>query len=77
MYFVYLFVYFIYVVSDAPPDEVKERKYDKFDASTYKSDAEKRDELVSAVTSKLHFQEDPLPQDLQEGVDSDEWGDED
>lgn len=34
------------LVSDAPPEEVKERKYDKFDASTFKTDAEKRDELV-------------------------------
>lgn len=33
-------------VSDAPPDEVKERKYERFDATTYKTDAEKRDELV-------------------------------
>ena len=35
------------LVSDAPADEVKERKYEKFDATTYKTDAEKRDELVS------------------------------
>ena len=32
---------------------------------------------VNAVTSNLAMREDPLPQDLQEGVDSDEWSDED
>jgi len=64
-------------LSDAPPDEIKERKYEKFDAATYKTDAEKREELVNAVTSKLGMRDDPLPQDLTEGVDSDEWSDED
>jgi len=32
---------------------------------------------VNAVTANLDKHEDPLPQDLQEGVDSDEWSDED
>jgi len=34
-------------VSEAPPEKVKERKYEKFDAATYKTAAQKRDELVS------------------------------
>lgn len=28
---------------------------------------------MSAMTNKLSKQEDPLPQDLAEGVDEDEW----
>ena len=30
-------------------------------------------QLVSAITNKLGVQDEPLPQDLAEGVDSDEW----
>lgn len=30
-------------------------------------------QLMSAMTNKLSKQEDPLPQDLAEGVDEDEW----
>lgn len=40
---------FYITVSDAPPEEVKERKYERFDPTTYKTDAEKRDELVRLV----------------------------
>ncbi|KAF6019302.1 hypothetical protein EB796_022391 [Bugula neritina] len=32
-------------LSEAPPEKVKERKYEKFDAATYKTAAQKRDEL--------------------------------
>lgn len=45
-YSVCIIISFSHSVSDAPPDEVKERKYEKFDATKYKTDAEKRDELV-------------------------------
>ena len=30
-------------------------------------------QLVSAITGKLGVQDAPLPQELNEGVDSDEW----
>ena len=30
-------------------------------------------QLVSAITNKLGVQDAPLPQELNEGVDSDEW----
>ncbi|XP_067943788.1 coronin-7-like isoform X2 [Watersipora subatra] len=62
-------------LSDAPPAEVKERKYERFDPTTYKTDAQKRDELVNSLTANLELIDGPLPQDLQEGCDSDEWSD--
>ena len=47
--------YGVSLVSDAPPEEVKERKYEKFDSTKYKSDAQKRDELVSFLIGSLQL----------------------
>lgn len=34
-------------VSEAPPDEVKPKKYQSYDAATYKTDEEKKEEVMS------------------------------
>ncbi|CAG2189269.1 CORO7 [Mytilus edulis] len=62
-------------LSEAPVEAPKERKYESFNPDTYKSDEQKKEELLDAVTKKLEIKESPLPQDLAEGVDDDEWGD--
>lgn len=48
-----MIAFVVVTVSDAPPDEIKERKYEKFDAATYKTDAEKREELVGTFLISL------------------------
>ncbi|XP_067859174.1 coronin-7 [Heptranchias perlo] len=62
-------------VSDAP----KEAPVRKYKPSAFyleeKTDEEKKEELLSAMVAKLGNMEDPLPQDLFEGVDEDEWDD--
>lgn len=60
-------------LSEAPVETPKASKYDSYNAETYKTDEQKKEELLSAMTNKLTVQENPLPQDLAEGVDSDEW----
>ncbi|KAJ8297930.1 hypothetical protein KUTeg_024461 [Tegillarca granosa] len=62
-------------LSEAPTEAPKVRKYDSYNPETYKTDEQKKEELISAMTNKLTVQEDPLPQDIAEGVDSDEWED--
>ncbi|KAI4890469.1 hypothetical protein NFI96_021847 [Prochilodus magdalenae] len=60
-------------VSEAPK-EAPVRKY--LPSSVYleeKTDEQKKDELLSAMVAKLGNREDPLPQELFEGVDEDEW----
>jgi len=61
-------------LSEAPKREVKERKYDSYNADTYKTDEQKREELVAAMSSKLEIDK-KLEQDEFSGVDSDEWSD--
>ncbi|TSK62521.1 Coronin-7 [Bagarius yarrelli] len=54
--------------------EVKVRKYPP--SSVYleeKTDEQKKEELLSAMVAKLENRKDPLPQELFEGVDEDEW----
>ncbi|XP_021364093.1 coronin-7-like isoform X2 [Mizuhopecten yessoensis] len=63
-------------LSEAPVEAPKASKYDSYNPDTYKTDEQKKEELLSAMTNKLSVQGDPLPQDLAEGVDSDEWEDE-
>ncbi|XP_060082621.1 coronin-7-like [Ylistrum balloti] len=63
-------------LSEAPVEAPKTSKYDSYNPDTYKTDEQKKEELLSAMTNKLSVQGDPLPQDLAEGVDSDEWEDE-
>ncbi|XP_053370623.1 coronin-7-like isoform X3 [Clarias gariepinus] len=60
-------------VSEAPK-EVPVRKY--LPSSVYleeKTDDQKKEELLSAMVAKLGNREDPLPQELFEGVDEEEW----
>nr|XP_039251900.1 coronin-7-like [Styela clava] len=61
-------------LSDAPPDEVKPKKYESYDVSTYKTDEEKKEELLEAMSGKLDLDKQ-LEQDTMEGVDEDEWDD--
>ncbi|KAH3837925.1 hypothetical protein DPMN_111328 [Dreissena polymorpha] len=62
-------------LSEAPEEAPKARKYDSYNPDTYKTDEQKKEELISAMTNKLDIKAEPLPQDDAEGVDSDEWGD--
>ncbi|KAF4092609.1 hypothetical protein AMELA_G00022710, partial [Ameiurus melas] len=58
------------------PKEAPVRKY--LPSSVYleeKTDEQKKDELLSAMVAKLGNREDPLPQELFEGVAEDEWDD--
>ncbi|KAJ7306057.1 hypothetical protein JRQ81_010423 [Phrynocephalus forsythii] len=60
-------------VSEAPR-EAPSRKY--IPSSIYleeKSDEQKKKELLNAMVAKLGNRDDPLPQDLFEGVDEEEW----
>uniref|UniRef100_A0ABM5EZT7 Coronin n=1 Tax=Pogona vitticeps TaxID=103695 RepID=A0ABM5EZT7_9SAUR len=60
-------------VSEAP-NEAPSRKY--VPSSVYleeKSDEQKKEELLNAMVAKLGNRDDPLPQDLFEGVDEEEW----
>ncbi|CAC5407998.1 CORO7 [Mytilus coruscus] len=63
------------LLSEAPVEAPKEKKYESFNPDTYKTDEQKKEELLDAVTKKLEIKQSPLPQDLAEGVDDDEWGD--
>uniref|UniRef100_A0AAY5E7T5 Coronin n=1 Tax=Electrophorus electricus TaxID=8005 RepID=A0AAY5E7T5_ELEEL len=61
------------LVSEAPK-EAPVRKY--LPSSVYleeKTDEQKKEELLSAMVAKLGNREDPLPQELFEGVDEEEW----
>ncbi|ESO90597.1 hypothetical protein LOTGIDRAFT_163798 [Lottia gigantea] len=60
-------------LTSQPVLEKKPNKYESFNQDTYKSDDQKKEELLSAMTNKLELHDDPLPQDLTEGVDEDEW----
>ena len=60
-------------MSEAPKAAPVQRKYDSYNP-TIKSDEEKKEELIAAMMTKMGDKdEDPLPQDEVEGVDSDEW----
>jgi len=61
-------------LSQAPKEAPKERKYDSYNADTYKTDEQRREELVAAMSAKLNLDK-KLEQDDMEGVDEDEWSD--
>ncbi|KAL8605329.1 hypothetical protein ACOMHN_031268 [Nucella lapillus] len=63
------------LLSEAPAEAPKAKKYESFSADSFKSDEQKKDELMTAMVGKLELSTDPLPQDLAEGVDDDEWDD--
>ena len=51
-----------------------QKKYDsRRELDEYKSDEQKKAELLTAMVNKMGNYDEPLPQDLQEGVDEDEW----
>ncbi|KAK7496457.1 hypothetical protein BaRGS_00012379, partial [Batillaria attramentaria] len=60
-------------VSQAPVEAPKPKKFESFNPDTFKSDEQKKDELLTAMVGKLELSTDPLPQDLAEGVEDDEW----
>jgi coronin-7 len=64
-------------LSEAGLETVKTQKYENFYEykAKYKTDEQKKDELISAMTNKLCLNDGPLKQDLMEGVDPDEWDD--
>ncbi|KXJ24176.1 Coronin-7 [Exaiptasia diaphana] len=64
-------------LTDIPKEAPSTKKYDSTrELQDYKSDEQKKEMLVTAMVEKLgNFDEDPLPQDLMEGVEDDEWDD--
>ncbi|XP_005107916.1 coronin-7 [Aplysia californica] len=62
-------------LSEAPVEAPKAKKFESYNAETYKTDEQRKEELVSAMAGKLEMSDAPLPQDLAEGVDDDEWDD--
>lgn len=65
------------IVSGAPKQAPIARKYDsRHELEEVKSVEQQKEELLNSMVDKLgNFDDDPLPQDLQEGVDDDEWDD--
>nr|XP_002128072.1 coronin-7-like [Ciona intestinalis] len=61
-------------LSEAPKEAPKARKYESYDPSTYKTDEEKKEELLAAMSNRLDLDKE-LEQDTMEGVDEDEWDD--
>ncbi|CAH1777231.1 unnamed protein product [Owenia fusiformis] len=62
-------------LSQAPVEAPKVKKYESYNKEVYKTDEQKKEELLAAMTNKLGTHDEPLPQDLTEGVDDDEWDD--
>uniref|UniRef100_H2ZK42 Coronin n=1 Tax=Ciona savignyi TaxID=51511 RepID=H2ZK42_CIOSA len=59
-------------LSEAPKEAPKTKKYESYNAETYKTDEEKKEELLSAMSNKLDLDKE-LEQDTMEGVDEEEW----
>ncbi|XP_062514587.1 coronin-7-like [Corticium candelabrum] len=63
-------------LSEAPKEAPAAKKYGiPADEPRFKTDQEKKEELMSAMVGRMAESEDPLPQDEMEGVDEDEWDD--
>ncbi|KAL9973088.1 hypothetical protein ACROYT_G019500 [Oculina patagonica] len=64
-------------LSKVPKEAPIARKYDSHhELEEVKSTEQMKEELLSSMVEKLrNYDDDPLPQDLQEGVDDDEWDD--
>ena len=61
-------------MSEAPKEVQVQKKYDsRRELDEFKSDEQKKEELLTAMVNKMSNYDEPLPQDLQEGVDEDEW----
>ncbi|XP_064636401.1 coronin-7-like isoform X2 [Lineus longissimus] len=52
-------------------------KYDSHAPDAFKTPEEKKEELMGRWTEQMDEQKGPMPQDLAEGCDSDEWSDDD
>ncbi|XP_038057415.1 coronin-7-like [Patiria miniata] len=63
------------LLSSIPKSGPAPKKYVAEVELNYKTDEQKKEELLSAMTNKLEAKDEPLPQDLCEGVDEDEWSD--
>lgn len=62
-------------LSEAPKVAAPPKKYQSYNPN-YKTDEEKKEELMSAMIEKMGDQDDdPLPQETMDGCDSDEWSD--
>ncbi|XP_070554407.1 coronin-7-like [Ptychodera flava] len=58
------------------PKVVVAKKYESYrELEEIKSDDQKKQELLDAMNVKLTARDEPLPQDLMEGADDDEWSD--
>ncbi|XP_059140103.1 coronin-7-like [Physella acuta] len=62
-------------LSQAPVEVQKVKKFESFNPETFKTDEQKKEELLNAIVGKLEISSEPLPQDLTEGVEDDEWDD--
>ncbi|KAK3780932.1 hypothetical protein RRG08_052087 [Elysia crispata] len=62
-------------LSEAPEEAPKVKKFESYNPETYKTDQQRKDELLNAMVGKLDLDEGPLPQEMFEGVDEDEWDD--
>lgn len=64
------------LLSEAPKVEVVKKYESQTELGEYKTDQQKKEELLSAMSGKLtNYDSVPLPQDLSEGVDESEWDD--
>jgi coronin-7 len=62
-------------LSEAPKAAPAPKKYQSYNPD-FKTDEEKKEELMSAMIEKMGDQDqDPLPQEAMDGCESDEWGD--
>ncbi|CAL1541238.1 unnamed protein product [Lymnaea stagnalis] len=60
-------------LSQAPADAPKIKKFESFNVDTFKTDEQKKEELLNAMVGKLEISSEPLPQLLTEGVEDAEW----
>jgi coronin-7 len=63
-------------LSEAPKEAPAAKKYGMpVDEPRFKTDQEKKEELMAAMVGRMAEKDEPLPQDEMEGVDEDEWDD--
>lgn len=64
-------------LSEAPKAAPIARKYDsRYELEEVKTTEQQKEDLLNSMVEKLrNYDDEPLPQDLQEGVDDDEWDD--
>lgn len=62
-------------LSEAPVEAPKIKKFESYNVETFKTDEQKKEELLNAIVGRLEISSEPLPQLLSEGVEDDEWDD--